>query len=97
MCSCSQALGGIHSRTVTRTKARVEATGKIEFDTSRKGRSRALPRDAIDRIVQVINLNATVDQKTIQEYTQQSGFTISTSTISRFLVPSTVKASHTNG
>jgi transposase len=78
-----QALGGIHPRTIERTKKRLECTETIAFDTSNKGRPRSLARYVVDHIISLIETDPAIDQETIQKYLEQSGYQITVSTISR--------------
>jgi transposase len=64
---------------------RLEKMGTLEFDTSRKGRPRTVPRDAVDHIIWLIQQDPAKCLVAIKEHLFHNGIQSSLPTISRTL------------
>lgn len=80
-----EAVGGMSIRTQERAVKRLEQTGTLEFDTSKKGRPRLLNREVVDHIIWLVVNDASIILKTIQQHLQNNGYYITLPTIFRTL------------
>lgn len=72
-------------RTQQRAVARLEATGSLEFDTSRKGRPRSVDRDVVEHILWQVGQDPSICLKRLQEELLHINQHMSLPTISRTL------------